>query len=285
MSSEDEPNQERTSRDERAGGRELKQLRDELDRAKIREDKLENKLTSLQTRLDEKESGDADPLNSSSKSGKQEQETSLFSENSELPTDEFSANFGLPTGENFGPGKLYANLLESLVDQSIPLETFHGFGDVSVQEWVSSIVDISKLKQWSSSQTLRRALLLLRGPAATAARIFRDEIHSLEQLSKFLHRRFGIKNPKDHYTRVLSRIRQGSDTGRKFIDRFQDGKTKVSLALPEYFSDSHFVTFFKQALNPDYRNELRRCKPRNLEACFDAVRDADIFLEGKMDRE
>ena len=104
MSSEDEPNQERTSRDERAGGRELKQLRDELDRAKIREDKLENKLTSLQTRLDEKESGDADPLNSSSKSGKLEQGTSLFTENSELPTDEFSANFGLPTGENFGPG-------------------------------------------------------------------------------------------------------------------------------------------------------------------------------------
>ena len=51
-----------------------------------------------------------------------------------------------------------------------------------------------------------RALLALRGPVAKAGRNFRTEINSLDQLSKFLNKRYGIARPKEFFQARLSRL-------------------------------------------------------------------------------
>jgi len=245
------------------------EMGEKLDQAKLTEDRLRDEITELQSQLDEKS-----------------HETSDFTlevpEVPELPEADVGGGVQEKISEKKNPDphptELYATMLENLTDQTITLDHFYGYGDVPVEEFLERVKEVSSLKKWNASQTFRRALLALRGPAATAVRNFREEINSLVQLSKFLNRRFGVRNPKDHFTRILTQIKQGNDSGRKFIDRFQDVKTKVSVALPGFFTDQHFVTFFKQALRPEYLREVRRHKLGSLEQCFDAAREADSYL-------
>ena len=59
-------------------------------------------------------------------------------------------------------------------------------------------------------------------------------------------------------------MKQGSESARKFIDRFQAIKTKLDTACPNQMSEKLYLSFFKQALRNEYRREIKRLSPKTL---------------------
>jgi len=251
------------TRDLRAARNASNKLQKENDDISKLNHELRDKITDLTERLHTLEDNQSDTART------------LFHDD-DASDDDNTKSTGVAT-----PEKLYASMLENLTDQSVTIDHYHGFGD-TVQNWCDHVRAVAGLKGWNASQTFRRAVLSLRGPAATAVRNKRDELHTMADLEKFLQKRFGVTDPKRHFTNALSRIRQGTESGKKFIDRFQAQVTAVNVSLPNYFSDEHFVQFFKQALNKQYLLEVKRAKAKTLDDAFSVVRDADSFLEGSV---
>jgi hypothetical protein len=122
-------------------------------------------------------------------------------------------------------------MLENISDMTVQIERFDGLGDVSVHEF-DDLRTIMTLKNWTEENAFRVGLTRLDHPAKAAWRNNRDKIRSLSELEKFLFDRFGVHEPFEKYTKVLSTMKQGRDTGRKFADRFQSVKTRLDSACP-----------------------------------------------------
>jgi hypothetical protein len=82
---------------------------------------------------------------------------------------------------------------------------------------------IQQLKGWSENQTFRRAITRLEDPAKSAVQNNRHSVTDLAELEKFLRDAYGVREPFAHYADKLASIKQGRDTGRKFVDRYQSG--------------------------------------------------------------
>ena len=192
-----------------------------------------------------------------------------------------------PTLEKDAPEthKYFASMVDRIVDQSVQIDKFHGDGETTVHDWIDHVKMVADLKGWGLAETFRRARLQLRGPAAIAYRNFRKDINSLDQLADFLNKRFGVVTPKETYTNQLFNIKQGSQNGKTFINRFQKIMTAANVAMPGYFSDDHFATFFKQALSKPYLLEIKRAKAKTIDRMFEVVRDADSFLRDTIERD
>jgi hypothetical protein len=180
--------------------------------------------------------------------------------------------------EKLEPNQLFREMLENISDQSIDIDKFEGFGDVTVDEWIADLKSIRDLKGWSENQTFRRAMTRLEDPAKSAVRNNTHSIRDLAELEKFLRDAYDVREPFAYYADKLASIKQGRDTGRKFVDRFQTIKTKLDASCPGQFSDNLYVEFFKRALRKEYRVEVQREKAKTLLKAMRVVRHADDFL-------
>ena len=71
------------------------------------------------------------------------------------------------------------------------IEKYYGHeSDQPFSEWFMTLKEVQALKNYSDSQTFRRAILSLRGDAAAAVRNNRDKINNLAELERFLSRRY-----------------------------------------------------------------------------------------------
>ena len=82
-------------------------------------------------------------------------------------------------------------ILDNLVDHQYDIEKYYGHeSDQPFSEWFMTLKEVQALKNYSDSQTFRRAILSLRGDAAAAVRNNRDKITNLAELERFLSRRY-----------------------------------------------------------------------------------------------
>lgn len=84
---------------------------------------------------------------------------------------------------------------ENISDQSIEIEKFEGFGDVTVDEWIDDLIPIKDLKGRSENQTFRRAVTGLESPAKAAVRNSRNTIRNLAELEKILRDAYDVREP------------------------------------------------------------------------------------------
>ena len=185
-----------------------------------------------------------------------------------------------PEDSRNNPNATLGSLLDHLTDQSVSLQTFSGHDDpLSVIEFIDNVKEVGNLKLWSQPQMFRRALLALRGPAAKAVRNFRSEINSLDQLNKFLNKRYGIARPKEFFQARLSKIRQAqNESGRAFLDRFLNLVSASNSCIKGYFTDEQYAIFLKAALTRPYLLECKRAHANTLEKLMQVIREADTLL-------
>ena len=184
-----------------------------------------------------------------------------------------------PTATNFS-SDVYASMLENLTDTSISLSTFHGTEDgQTCADWIATVRDVQSLKGWSDEATFKRAILSLRGPAEQAVRNFRSQITNLDQLYRFLEKRFGIKNNREHFLNALTKLKQNDrEKGINFLERWQKLATQCEVSLGNYFSKEQMADFLRQSLSKPFKLECKRAKAKTLEELIDCVRDADALL-------
>ena len=171
-------------------------------------------------------------------------------------------------------------MLENLTDTSISLSTFHGTEDgQTCADWIATVRDVQSLKGWSDDATFKRAILSLRGPAEQAVRNFRSQITNLDQLYRFLEKRFGIKNNREHFLNALTNLKQNDrEKGINFLERWQKLATQCEVSLGNYFSKEQMADFLRQSLSKPFKLECKRAKAKTLEEIIDCVRDADALL-------
>ena len=238
---------------ERAEAKELKKAETERDAALAKQVALEDQIILLRSQLDKMEVSDENKHDTP-------------------PTT--------PEDSRNNPNATLGSLLDHLTDQSVSLQTFSGHDDpLSVMEFIDNVKEVGNLKLWSQPQMFRRALLALRGPAAKAVRNFRSEINSLDQLNKFLNKRYGIARPKEFFQARLSKIRQAqNESGRAFLDRFLNLVSASNSCIKGYFTDEQYAIFLKAALTRPYLLECKRAHANTLEKLMQVIREADTLL-------
>jgi hypothetical protein len=121
---------------------------------------------------------------------------------------------GKEEAEKSGLEKTFLNVFENVSDQTVNLDEYRGTGDVSVATWIQRVRSVAGLKGWSEIQIFKRALLSLKSPARDAVQNERKTeknqeglIFDMDSLEKFLHKRYGVRNPVSYYLDRFQKIR------------------------------------------------------------------------------
>jgi hypothetical protein len=172
-----------------------------------------------------------------------------------LEKQEKEAEEGKNSG--FGLKRAFLDVFENVTDQTVKLDEFRGPGDGPVATWIERIRSVADLKNWSEVQVYKRALLSIKPPARDAVqnsilteRNPSDVITDMKSLEKFLHQRYGVKNPVSHYLEIFQRIKQGpSENGKQFTERFQAIKNELDTACPKMFTPPMYLAWFTGGLS------------------------------------
>ena len=152
------------------------------------------------------------------------------------------------------------------------LDKFYGHDYDELRNWLYQVEAVADADGWSRRERLHNARVVLSGRARSEVVAFerqlqrRDKRVTWEALTAFLKRKFGPADPQVYYTEKLIECRQGlREDVDTFTTRFRNLVFELLEVDPAALSEPMQVQHFVNGLRQEYRDELVRGRPRDLE--------------------
>ena len=162
------------------------------------------------------------------------------------------------------------------------LDKFYGHDYDELRNWLYQVEAVADADGWSRRERLQNARVVLSGRARSEVVAFerqlqrRDKRVTWEALTAFLKRKFGPADPQVYYTEKLIECRQGlREDVETFTTRFRNLVFELLEVDPAALSEPMQVQHFVNGLRPEYRDELVRDRPRDLEEAEELARTGE----------